>query len=103
MAPRRPLADRSRREDGPAQRETISLRTRDGITVEVLVLSKRPDRIHVIMGEGTHSVFCELKPTADARAYVGNANGREIVYERSRAEVEADIAKRSPRLGDSNF
>jgi hypothetical protein len=103
MVSRPPLANRSSREDGSGEHETISLRTRDGTEVDVLVLSKRPDRIHVIMGEGTHSVFCELKPTADARAYVGNANGREIVYERSRAEVEAEIAKRSPRLGDSNF
>jgi hypothetical protein len=26
-------------------------------------------------------------------AYVGNAMGREIVYEKSRAEVEADIQR----------
>ena len=78
------------------------LRTRDGKTVEVVVLSKRPERIHVIMGEGTHSVFCELKPTADGHTYVGNAMGRDVVYERSRAQVEADIARRAPRLGDAN-
>jgi hypothetical protein len=102
MAPRRPLANRPDGEDGPAERETISLHTKDGQPIEVVVLSKRPDRIHVILGEGTHSVFCELKPTADAHAYVGSALGREVVYERSRAQVEADIAKRAPRLGDSN-
>ena len=90
------------REDGLLERETISLRTKDGQAIEVVVLSKRPDRIQVILGEGTHSVFCELKPTADARAYVGSAMGREIVYERSRAQVEADIAKGASRLGDSN-
>ena len=84
-------------------RETILLRTRDGQAIEVVVLSKRPERIHVILGEGTHSVFCELKPTADAGAYVGRAMGREIVYERSRAQVEGDIAKRAPRLGESNL
>lgn len=66
------------------------------------MLSKRADRIHVILGEGTHSVFCELKPTPDAHAYVGSAMGRELVYERSRAQVEADIDRRGPLLGDSN-
>jgi hypothetical protein len=70
--------------------------------IEVVVLSKRADRIHVILGEGTHSVFCELKPTPDARAYVGSAMGRELVYERGRDQVEADIDSRRPLLGDSN-
>lgn len=102
MVPPRPLASRPEGEDGPAERERISLRTRDGKAIEVVVLSMRPDRIDVILGEGTHSVFCELKPTADARAYVGNAMGREVVYERSRAQVEADIAMRSQRPGDAN-
>src|SRR5512138_2808621 len=103
MVPRRPLASRSNGEDGPAERETIALRTKDGIALDAVVLSMRPDRIHVILGEGTHSIFCELKPTADAHAYVGNAMGRDVVYDRSRAQVEADIAKRAPHLGDSNF
>ena len=66
------------------------------------MLSKGADRIQVILGEGTHSVFCELKPTPDARAYVGHVMGREIVYERSRAQVETDIATRNPRLGGAN-
>jgi hypothetical protein len=79
--------------------ETITLRTAETReTIDVVVLSKRADRIHVILGEGTHSVFCELKPTPDARAYVGNAMGREIVYERSRAQVEADLDRRGPPL-----
>ena len=73
-----------------------------GQTMDVVVLSKRADRIHVILGEGTHSVFCELKPTRDASAYVGNAMGREIVYERSRAQVEADIEKQGPVDRDSS-
>jgi hypothetical protein len=95
MVPRRPPANRSNEEDTPEERETIPLRTADGKGIEGIVLSKGADRIHVILGEGTHSVFCELKPTADARAYVGNAMGRDIVYERSRSQVEADIAKRA--------
>ena len=69
--------------------------------MNVLVLSKRADRIEIMLHDGTHSVFCELKPTPDARAYVGKALGREIVYERSRTEVEADIARRGPVESDS--
>lgn len=95
MVPPRPLADRPNGEEKAADREKISLRTRDGKAIEGVLLSKRPDRIHVILDEGTHSVFCELKPTADALAYVGCAMGREIVYPCSRAQVEADIAKRA--------
>ena len=102
MVPRRPPENRSNGDAGPAERETIPLRTKDGKAIEGIVLSKGADRIQVILGEGTHSVFCELKPTADARAYVGHAMGREIVYERSRDQVETDIAKRKPRLGDAN-
>ena len=87
---------RSNREAIPG--ETITLRTPDsGKTLDGVVLSKRADRIHVMLDEGTHSVFCELKPTADGRADVGSAMGREIVYERSRAEVEAEVV----RLGSS--
>ena len=103
MVPPRPLASQPAGEDGPTEKETISLRARDGQAIEVVVLSKRPERIQVILGEGTHSVFCELKPTGDAHAYVGSAMGRELVYERSRAQVEADIAKRASRLGEPNL
>jgi len=102
MVPPRPLANSPTGEDRPAERETISLRASDGTAIEVVVLSKNADRIHVILGEGTHSVFCELKPTADAHAYVGSAMGRQVIYERSRVQVEADIAKRAPLHGESN-
>jgi hypothetical protein len=96
-----PVRDRSDRQNG--SKETITLRaTETGQTMDVVVLSKRADRIHVMLGEGTHSVFCELKPTRDACAYVGNAMGREMVYDRSRAQVEADIDRRGPLLGDSS-
>jgi len=104
MVPFPPVRDRSNGEDGSVKRETIAIRaTETGQTMEVVVLSKRADRIQVILGDGTHTVFCELKPTRDEGAYVGNAMGREIVYERSRAQVEADIDRRGPLLGDSNF
>src|SRR4051794_31943546 len=92
----------SDRNDEEAQRETITLRTRLGDQiVDVLVLSKRADRIQIMLQEGAHSVFCELKPTADARAYVGTSLGREIIYERSQKDVEADIAGGPPRESDA--
>ena len=102
MALRPPVHNRSHGDNERRERETITLRAAEsGQTMDVVVLSRRADRIHVMLGEGTHSVFCELKPTLDARAYVGNAMGREFVYERTRAQVEADIERRGPVARDS--
>ncbi len=67
--------------------------TENGQTLTVEVLDKRPDRIQVMLGEGPHSVRCELVPTRNGRAYAGTVLGREIVYERSREQVQADLAK----------
>ncbi len=67
----------------------------------VTVFSKRPDKIEVVLGEGVHSVKCELTVNANANAYVGSAMGREIVYERSREDVEADIAIETHDYRDS--
>ena len=44
----------------------------------VTVFSKRPDKIEVVLGEGVHSVKCELTLTANANAYVGSAMGRVV-------------------------
>lgn len=74
--------------------EKIEVRvTESGKTVEVVVLSKQAERIKVILGEGDHSVTCELTPTRTGRAYAGTVMGREIVYERSRAHVQSDLDK----------
>ncbi len=73
--------------------EKIKLKTETGQTIEVVVLSKHADKIEVVLGE---SVRCSLTPTRNGLAYVGNVRGREVTYERSRAEVEAEIAKRDP-------
>ncbi len=101
--PRSPVSNRSNGGEGSSGRETITLRALEsGQTMDVVVLSKRVDRIHVMLGEGTHSVFCELKPTQDSLAYVGSAMGREIVYECSRAQVQADIDRGGPAVRDSN-
>ncbi|HEY4139129.1 MAG TPA: hypothetical protein VGN65_11780 [Casimicrobiaceae bacterium] len=61
--------------------------------LDVVVLSKRASHIEVVIGEGIHNVKCELTPTRNGQAYVGSVKGREIVYERSRDGVQADIDK----------
>ena len=65
--------------------------TETDMIMDVGVFSKNEDKIEVVLGEGVHSVKCELLPTPNGMAYVGSAMGREIVYERSRDEVKADI------------
>ena len=67
----------------------------------VTVFSKRPDKIEVVLGEGVHSVKCELTLNANGNAYVGSAMGREIVYERSREDVVADITLENHDYRDS--
>jgi hypothetical protein len=67
--------------------------TSTGQTLEVVVLDKRLDVIQVVLGEGVHNMRCDLTPTRNGLAYVGNAMGREIVYERSREGVKADLAR----------
>jgi hypothetical protein len=66
-------------------------------TMQVVVLNKRPDQIQVVLGEGIHSVKCDLSPTRNGLAYAGSVMGREIVYERSREQVKADIDRLNPR------
>ncbi len=83
--------------------EKITVRaTQSGQTMEVVVLSKQAGRIQVVLGEGIHSVRCELVPTRNALAYFGSAMGREIVYERSRAQVQSDIDRVNPGLRNSS-
>ena len=74
--------------------EKITVRvTSSGQELDVVVLDKRLDLIRVVLGEGIHSVRCDLTPNRSESAYVGNVKGREIVYERSRAEVTGDLAR----------
>ena len=78
--------------------EKIKVRvTQSGQTMDVVVLRKQPGMIEVVLGAGVHSVRCEMTPTRSGQAYVGNAMGREIVYERSREQVQADIDRLNPR------
>lgn len=82
--------------------ETVKVRvTESGENIEVVVLNKRADRIQVVLGKGVHSVPCDLLPTRTGRAYSGRVMGREIVYERSRDEVQADIDRLNPKLKKS--
>ena len=60
-------------------------------TMDVVVFSEREDKIEVVLGEGVHSVKCELLPTANGMAYAGSVMGREVVYERSREQVKEDV------------
>lgn len=83
--------------------EKITVRMENGRTMEVVVLSKRAGCIQVIIGEGTHSVRCDLLPTHSGRAYSGTVMGREIIYERSQAEVQSDIDRLNPDLRKSRM
>ena len=79
--------------------ERIKVRNTDtGQVIEVVVFSKRAEAIEVVLGEGVHNVKCTLTPTRNGRAYAGKIMGREIVYERSREEVQADIDRLNPKL-----
>ena len=74
--------------------EKITVRvTSTGQTLDVVVLNKRVDAIDVVLGEGVHSVRCQLSPTRNGLAYAGSAMGREIVYERARGQVKADLER----------
>jgi hypothetical protein len=82
--------------------EKIKVRvTETGQTMEVVVLNKRAERIQVVLGQGVHSVKCDLTPTRTGMAYAGSAMGREIVYERSREQVQADIDRLNPTVRKS--
>ena len=73
------------------QTEKIKLRTEAGQLIEVVVFSKRADAIEVVIGEGVHNMKCTLTPTRNGLAYAGSVRGRELVYERSRQQVEAEL------------
>ena len=79
--------------------EKITVRnTETGRTMDVVVFSKRAEAIEVVIGEGMHSMKCVLTPTRNGLAYAGSIMGREIVYERSRDQVKADLDLANPNL-----
>ena len=74
------------------QNEKIKVRiTESGQVIEVVVFSKRAGAIEVVLGEGIHNMKCTLTPTRNGFAYAGSVRGREIVYERSQKQVEAEV------------
>ena len=69
--------------------------------MDVVVLNKRANQITVVIGEGIHSVQCDLTPSKNGQAYVGSVMGREIVFNRSREQVQADLDHVNPALKKS--
>jgi hypothetical protein len=43
-------------------------------------------------------VKCELLPTRNGLAYAGQVMGRELVYERTKVQVKADIDRLNPSV-----
>jgi hypothetical protein len=78
--------------------EKIKLRTEHGQLIEATVMNKRAEHIEVVIGEGVHNVKCQLTPTRNGLAYSGSVMGREVIYERSREQVQADIDRLNPNL-----
>jgi hypothetical protein len=66
--------------------------------MDVVVLHKRANQITVVIGKGIHNVQCDLTPTKNGQAYAGSIMGREIVYHRSREQVQTDLDHVDPRL-----
>ena len=73
--------------------EIIEVNIENGNLMDVSVYSKRSNLIEIVIGDGPHSVKCELKPTKSGNAYVGSIMGREITYDRSRDEIQGDLDK----------
>ena len=73
--------------------EKIKVHAESGQILEVVVSSKQTDAIWVILGEGIHNAKCKLTPTRNRLAYAGSVLGREIIYERSVEQVQADLAQ----------
>jgi hypothetical protein len=78
--------------------EKIKVKMENGQTLDCVVLSKRAEVIQIVLGEGVHSVKASLSPTRNGLAYVGSVMGRELVYERSKEQVQADIDRLNPNV-----
>ncbi|MGR9089238.1 MAG: hypothetical protein ACU85U_01510 [Gammaproteobacteria bacterium] len=81
--------------------ETIKVRLENGQTIDAVIYQKTAGKIEVVLGEGVHSFKCELTPTRNGLAYAGSLKGREIIYERTRDEVQADLDRVDPSLRQS--
>ena len=84
------------------QNETITVsNTETGKSMEVIVFSKHANQITVVIGEGVHSVQCDLKPTKYGKSYAGSVMGREIIYHRSVEDVQSELDRNDPALKKS--
>ena len=84
------------------QNETIKVtNTESGKEMDVVVFSKKANQITVVIGEGVHSVQCDLVPTKYKNSYAGSVMGREMIYHRSVEEVQADLDHDNPALKKS--
>jgi K+/H+ antiporter YhaU regulatory subunit KhtT len=84
------------------QNEMISVsNTESGQTMDVLVFDKRASQITVVIGEGVHSMKCNLTPTKNEQAYVGSVLGREIIYHCSREQVQSELDEINPAMKKS--
>ena len=82
--------------------ETITVvNTESGQSMDVIVLNKRAAQITIVIGKGVHNVQCDLVPTKNGQAFAGSVMGREIVYHRSRDQVQADLDRDNPALKKS--
>ena len=78
--------------------EKIELRMENDKTVTAVVLSKSAGAIWVVLGEGVHTVKGKLMPTRNGLAYAGSVMGRELIYERSVKQVQAEIVREQQQL-----
>ena len=82
--------------------ETITvINTESGQSMDVVVLNKRANLITVVIGKGVHNMQCDLVPTKNGQAYVGSIMGRELIFHRSREQVQADLDLVNPALKKS--
>ena len=79
--------------------EKIKVRNTDsGQLIEVVVFSKRAEAIEVVLGRAYN---VNARSPRRATAWPARSWEREIVYERSREQVQADIDRLDPRLKKS--
>ncbi len=84
------------------QNEKITVtNTESGQSMDVVVLKKQAKLISIVIGEGVHSVQCDLTPTKYGQTYAGSVLGREMIYHRSQEEVKAELDLINPALKKS--
>jgi len=82
----------------PTEKIWVKITESDSL-IEAVVFDKKRDRIQIVLGAGTHALKVTMFPNRLGTAYVANADRpREMVYERSCDEVQADIDRLNPDL-----